>query len=80
MDNIENVIDVYKRQLINMRIQYDNKANQGDKKLALPYYSDVKNINTNKKSDDKNVTTVDNGIKLEMYIRDSVYLITIIMI
>ena len=51
--------------LINMRIQYDNKANQGDKKLALPYYSDVKNINTNKKSDDKNVTTVDNGIKLD---------------
>lgn len=51
--------------LINMRIQYDNKANQGDKKLALPYYSDVKNINTNKKSDNKNVTTVDNGIKLD---------------
>ncbi len=64
-DSVENMSDKSSgTKLINMLIQYDNKVNLGDKKLALPYYSDVKSINTDKKSDDENITTFDNGIKL----------------
>lgn len=64
-DTVRKKSDKSYGELVNMKIEYDKKQEGEKKKLSLPYFSDVKQINTNKPSQNENKITVDSGIKLD---------------
>lgn len=49
---------------INMQIKYADKAGNGDRKLSVPYFSNIADININGKTVDGKSKISDNGIKL----------------